>query len=105
MFVSYLGATNVPSTYQVPAQSRIVAVNAFTNELQGTAEKSLGAIGGSAAELGRVWLSSIRLQSDAAAKVSSAAADVALISSASKSQLEIPVELIGILPLTEGLVF
>jgi len=105
MFVSYLGATNVPSTYQVPAQSRIVAVNAFTNELQGTAEKSLGAIGGSAAELGRVWLSSIRLQSDAAAKVSSAAADVALISSASKSQLEIPVELIGILPSTEGLVF
>jgi hypothetical protein len=105
MFVSYLGATNVPSTYQVPAQSRIVAVNAFTNELQGTAEKSLGAIGGSAAELGRVWLSSIRLQSDAAAKVSSAAADVALISSASKSQLEIPVDLIGILPSTEGLVF
>jgi hypothetical protein len=105
MFVSYLGATNVPSTYQVPAQSRIVAVNAFTNELQGTAEKSLGAIGGSAAELGRVWLSSIRLQSDAAAKVSSAAADVALFSSASKSQLEIPLDLIGILPSTEGLVF
>jgi len=105
MFVSYLGATNVPSTYQVPAQSRIVAVNAYTNELQGTAEKSLGAIGGSAAELGRVWLSSIRVQGDAAAKVSSAATDVALISSASKSHLVIPVDLIGILPSTEGLIF
>jgi hypothetical protein len=105
MFVSYLGATNVPSTYQVPAQSRIVAVNAFTNELQGTAENKLGTIGGSAADLGRLWLSSIRLQSDAAAKVSSAAADVALLSSVTKSQLDIPVDLIGIAPSTEGLVF
>ena len=105
MFVSYLGATNVPSTYQVPAQSRIVAVNAFTNEFQGSAEDKFGTIGGSAADLGRVWLSSIRLQGDAAAKVSSAAADVALISSATKSQLDIPVDLVGILPLTEGLVF
>ena len=105
MFVSYLGATNVPSTYQVPAQSRIVAVNAFTNALQGAAENTLGTIGGSAADLGRVWLSSIRLQGDAAAKVSSAAADVALFSSVTRSQLEIPVDLIGILPSTEGLVF
>jgi hypothetical protein len=105
MFVSYLGATNVPSTYQVPAQSRIVAVNAFTNELQGTAENKLGTIGGSAADLGRLWLSSIRLQSDAAAKVSSAAADVALLSSVTKSQLDITADLIGIAPSTEGLVF
>ncbi len=105
MFVSYLGATNVPSTYQVPAQSRIVAVNAFTNEYQGNAENNLGTIGGSAADLGRVWLSSIRLQGDAAAKVSSAAADVALISSATKSQLDIPVDLVGIVLPTEGLLF
>jgi len=105
IFVSYLGATNVPSTYQVPAQSRIVAVNAFTNELQGTAENKLGTIGGSAADLGRLWLSSIRLQSDAAAKVSSAAGDVALLSSVTKSHLDIPADLIGIAPSTEGLVF
>jgi len=103
IFASYLGATNVPSTYQVPAQSRIVAVNAFTNELQGTTENKLGTIGGSAADLGRLWLSCIRLQGDAASKVLSSAADVALISSAINSHLDISVDFIGIHTSNEGL--
>lgn len=31
IFVSYLGAQNVPASYQVPAQLRLIASDAFTN--------------------------------------------------------------------------
>lgn len=33
MFVGYLGSTTVPDAYRVPCQSKLVAVDAYTNEL------------------------------------------------------------------------
>jgi len=33
MFVGYLGSTTVPDTYRVPCQCKLVAVDAYTNEL------------------------------------------------------------------------
>jgi len=81
MFNSYLGATNVPSSYQIPAQSRIIAVNAFTNQVNGSVDASLGGVGPATAEAARAWLKTIRSQADAATKVAGVEASVAAISS------------------------
>lgn len=78
MFVSYLGATNVPASYQVPAQSRLIAVDAFTAAVTGTAAvAAVGGPGAAGATAARVWLLPITGQADAAAKVASASTDVA----------------------------
>ena len=77
MFNSYLGATNVPDSYKIPAQSRIIAANAFTNYIGGSAEAALGAPGALGADIARSWLLTIRSQSDAAAKASGAATFIA----------------------------
>lgn len=79
MFNSYLGASNVPSSYQIPAQSRIIAVNAFTNQVNGAVDASLGGVGVSTAEAARAWLKTIRSQADAAAKVAGVESSVAAI--------------------------
>lgn len=79
IFNSYLGATNVPSDYQIPAQSRIIAVNAFTNQVNGPIDASLGGVGAPTAEAARAWLKTIRSQADAAAKVAGVEASVAAI--------------------------
>lgn len=85
MFNSYLGATNVPDSYKIPAQSRIIAVNAFTNQVNGGAESNLTAVGGASAEAARDWLKSIRTQADAAAKIASVESGLAVISGAGRS--------------------
>ena len=77
MFNSYLGATNVPDSYKIPAQSRIIAANAFTNYIGSSAEAALGAPGALGADIARSWLLTIRSQSDAAAKASGAATFIA----------------------------
>jgi hypothetical protein len=80
IFTSYLGATNVPSSYQIPAQSRIIAVSAFTNEVDTPVERAaLSGLGGTRASEARAWLLPIRTQGDAAAKAQQAASDVAAI--------------------------
>lgn len=89
IFNSYLGATNVPAAYQIPAQSRIVAVDAFTNAIQGTVESTLGGPGGLGAVAARGWLRPIRGQSDAAGKVVSADTDVSAIGSQAAGRLEL----------------
>jgi len=85
MFNSYLGATNVPASYQVPAQSRIIAANAFTNAVVGDAYTVLGSAGVATAETARAWLLPIRSQADAAVKVSTASSYVSSVTSAQKT--------------------
>lgn len=79
MFVSYLGATNVPPSYQIPAQSRIIAADAFTNMIGDLGDAKLGVPGASNAAAARSWLLSIRSQADAARKVASVGPDVSTI--------------------------
>ncbi|MFY7960008.1 MAG: M10 family metallopeptidase C-terminal domain-containing protein [Elsteraceae bacterium] len=86
MFVSYLGATNVPASYQIPAQSRIIAADAFTNQIGDAADAKLGVPGASAASVARSWLSPIRTQADAARKAASAGADLSAILTTNKFQ-------------------
>ncbi len=69
MFNSYLAATNVPPSYQIPAQSRLIAANAFSNSAYGASEASFNGTSGATADQARSWLLPIRSQSDAAAKV------------------------------------
>lgn len=69
MFNSYLAATNVPPSYQIPAQSRLIAANAFSNSTFGAAESALSGTSGTVADQARAWLLPIRSQSDAAVKV------------------------------------
>ena len=77
MFNSYLAATNVPPSYQIPAQSRIIAAHSFTQAINDDLDGALGGAGVAAAEAARAWLLPIRSQSDAAGKVKAAAGDVA----------------------------
>lgn len=103
MFNSYLGADNVPDSYKIPAQSRIIAVNAFTTAISGAAEATLGAAGASGAEAARAWLLPIRSQSDAAAKVAAAGSAVASLSVAKSGgppdPLLEPMALVGVSPI------
>jgi len=92
MFVSYLGANNVPPSYQIPAQSRIIAANAFSNLVGDTADAKLGAPGATSAATGRSWLLSIRNQTDAAKKVATSDTDVNAILATNKFTTGGPVE-------------
>lgn len=85
MFNSYLGANNVPDSYKIPAQSRIIAANAFTNAVVGDADTVLGSAGVSSAESARAWLLPIRSQADAAAKASNASDYVSTVTGAQKT--------------------
>lgn len=76
MFNSYLAATNVPPEYKIPAQSRIIAVNAFTNSVTGAADTALGGPGSASADAARAWLVPIRNQTDAYFKVQGANSSV-----------------------------
>lgn len=85
MFNSYLGATNVPDSYKIPAQSRIIAANAFTNAVVGDADTVLGTAGVSSAEAARAWLLPIRSQADAASKASNAGVYVSTVTNSQKT--------------------
>jgi hypothetical protein len=80
MFNSYLAANNVPPEYKIPAQSRIIAVNAFTNNVTGAVDTALGNPGSAFADAARAWLVPIRNQTDAHFKVQGAANSVLSIS-------------------------
>jgi hypothetical protein len=82
----------VPASYQVPAQSRIIAANAFTNLIDDAADAKLGAPGATSAATARSWLLSIRSQADAAKKVVTSAADVDTILTTNKFAAGGPME-------------
>jgi hypothetical protein len=60
IFKSYLGATNVPDAYKLPAQSKLVAMNAYSAELlkNGAANLALAG-GGEAATSARTYVSNV----------------------------------------------
>ena len=83
IFKSYLGATNVPDTYKIPAQSKLIAIDAYTNQLMNDGSANLAlSMGGGAATLARSYAAGVTTQASAAAAVSGVAASVASLASA-----------------------
>ncbi len=84
IFKSYLGATNVPDAYKLPAQSKLVAMNAYSTELAADAEANLAlAGGGKAAAAARAYVSGVTSQATAATAISGVAASVDALTTAS----------------------
>jgi len=84
IFKSYLGATNVPDAYKLPAQSKLVAMNAYSTELAADAEANLAlAGGGKAAAAARAYVSGVTSQATAATAISGVAASVDALPTAS----------------------
>jgi len=78
IFSSYLGATNVPAAYQTPAQSKLIAIDAYTNQLSNDSSANLAlSQGGAAATLARSYASGVTTQATAATAVSGVNASVA----------------------------
>jgi len=86
IFVSYLGATNVPDMYKLPTQSKLMSVDAYTNQLQndGAANAALSQ-GGSAATSARAQISGVTSQATAATFITNVASNVATSSVSSGS--------------------
>jgi hypothetical protein len=78
IFKSYMGATNVPDAYKLPAQSKLVAMAAFSNALTDpTINAAYSQINSEAATAGRTWLSGVTSQATAATSIAGVAATVA----------------------------
>jgi len=78
IFSSYMGATNVPAAYQQPAQSKLIAIQAYTAQLlnDGTANLALSQ-GGTAATSARTSIATVTTAAQAATYVTGIAANVA----------------------------
>ncbi|MFN8928577.1 MAG: beta strand repeat-containing protein [Rhodospirillales bacterium] len=85
IFSSYLGATNVPASYQVPAQSKLVAADAYVTQLgnDAAANAALSQAGSAAATSARTFLSGITTQAQAATAVTNIATTVSAVGSGS----------------------
>jgi hypothetical protein len=77
IFSSYLGATNVPASYQLPAQSKLVAAEAFTAALTSTANAAYSQIGSAASATGRAYLDAVVSQATAATAITNVATTIA----------------------------
>ncbi len=81
IFVSYLGATNVPPSYQLPAQSKLVAMAVFSDALTDPAANvAYSQLNSSAAAAGRAYLAVITSQTTAATAIAGVVATVASLS-------------------------
>jgi len=81
IFASYLGATNVPAAYQLPVQSKLVAMNAFSNALtDATINAAYSQTNSASATAGRTWLSAVTSQATAGTAITGVAATVAGLS-------------------------
>ena len=81
IFVSYLGATNVPASYQLPAQSKLVAMAAFSDALtDGAANAAYSQLNSVATAAGRTYLAGITSQTTAATAITGVVATVASLS-------------------------
>lgn len=77
LFSSYMGATNVPASYQLPVQSKLIAMEAYTTQLaSNTAANAALALGGNAASNAHNWLAAVDGQATAYAKIGTLATDV-----------------------------
>ena len=83
IFKSYLGATNVPDVYKVPAQSKLLATDSYTNALLNDANANLALSQGSgAATLARSYAASVTSQATAATAIANVTASVASLATA-----------------------
>jgi serralysin len=96
LFVSYLGADNVPARYQVTAQSRLLALDAFTTAAQGTPSGAPGDTNAAAAAAARAWLSAVSDPASSAQKILSAQADVSLLAMTAPGVSGGMIELVGV---------
>jgi hypothetical protein len=78
MFSSYLNnASALPATYQVPVQSKLVALAAFSNALtDATQNAAYSQVGSAAAAVGRTYLSGVTSQATAATAINGVAATI-----------------------------
>jgi S-layer protein len=81
IFSSYLGATNVPDAYKVPAQSKLIAADAYVTQLgnDAAANAALSQAGGAAAASARTFLTGITTQAQAATAVTNIATTVSSV--------------------------
>ena len=77
IFTSYLGATNVPDAYKLPAQSKLIAVEAYVSQLQSDSAANLALSQGTSSAAARASISTVTSQSTAATFVTGVAATVA----------------------------
>lgn len=96
LFESYLGADNVPARYQVTAQSRLLALDAFTVAAQGNPSGAPGETNAAAAEAARAWLSTVSDPASSAQKILSAQADVSLLAATAPAVSGGMIELVGV---------
>jgi len=96
IFTSYLGADNVPALYQVTAQSRLLALDAFTTAAQGTPPGAPGETALAGSEAARAWLSTVADPFTSAQKILSAQTDVSLLATGTVGFSGGPLELIGV---------
>jgi hypothetical protein len=97
IFASYLGSPTAPAALQLPAQCRLLALDAFTTAAQTTPSGAPGDTSGNAAEAARAWLRSVTDLSSSARKILAAQQDVGLLASGTFGHAESPIELIGVL--------
>jgi len=84
IFASYLGATNVPAAYQLPVQSKLVALAAFSNALTDpTINAAYSQLNSTSSAAGRTFLTAVTSQATAATAITGVAATVANVSIAS----------------------
>lgn len=96
LFVSYLGADNVPARYQVTAQSRLLALDAFTLAAQGNPSGAPGETNAAAAAAARAWLGAVSDPATSAQKILTAPTDVSLLATTALGVSGGMIELIGI---------
>jgi hypothetical protein len=88
IFSSYLGATNVPDSYKIPAQSKLIAADAYVTQLANdpAANAALSQAGSAAATSARTFLTTITTQAQAATAVTGIATTVASLGTATTGQ-------------------
>jgi hypothetical protein len=66
IFSSYLGASNVPAAYQQPAQSKLIALGAYTDQLANDSASNLAlSQGGGASTIARSFVTAVTTQGPA----------------------------------------
>lgn len=93
MFVGYLGSTTVPDAYRVPCQCKLLAVDAYTNELLNNSSSNIAMISSPEAfAAARNYVAGVNNIPTAAYAILNVAASVASISSSNG----IPVNILDI---------
>ncbi len=76
IFTSYLGATNVPAYYQLPAQSKLIAADTYTNTITGTLNADFTQLGSFTTVNARNYLTGVTSQASAALAITNVTATI-----------------------------